>query len=77
MTYDFKAWLDVQPDDKTYNFMDCTGKCAMGQYMKSRGEAWDVRRYRALVAENFPGGSVLPLSQSKTFGELKKALETA
>ena len=75
MTYDFKQWLNVQPDDKTYNFMNCTGQCAMGQYMASRGEAWDMRRYADLVIENFPHGNVLPLSQSRTFGELKKAME--
>ena len=77
MTYDFKQWLNVQPDDKAYNFMDCTGKCAMGQYMASRGEKWDMEVYADHVAREFP--SVLEgqaLSQSGTFGELKRKLET-
>ena len=74
MTYDFRAWLNTQPDDKTYNFMDCTGKCAMGQYMASRGEAWDMKRYADLVTQEF-NNEISPLSQSKTFGELKKAME--
>ena len=79
MTYDFKAWLQIQPDDKEYNFMDCTGKCAVGQYMKHRGESWDMVVYQKHIFDiggSDPGGFAIGLKDSKTFGELKRALET-
>jgi hypothetical protein len=72
MAYDFRAWLNVQPDDKEYDFMNCTGNCAMGQYMKSIGEKWDMVRYNEHVNKEFR--DIRPLSGSKTFGELKKAM---
>jgi len=75
MTYNFRAWLEVQPDDKEYDYMNCQGNCAMGQYMQSIGEKWDMPRYNEHVLEEF-GFNTNALAQSKTFGELKsKVLE--
>ena len=77
MGYDFRAWLNVQPDDKQYSFHDCTGNCAMGQYMTSRGEKWHFEVYNDHIkAVGEPQKVVRALSGSKTFGELKRAMET-
>ena len=77
MGYDFRAWLNVQPDDKEYKFHDCTGNCAMGQYMASRGEKWDFQVYNDHIAKAGEASKVVnALSSSKTFGELKRAMET-
>ncbi len=77
MTYDFKAWLRVQPNDKPYDYQDCTGECAMGQWMTSIGEDWSLSRYNRHVYREF-GEDITPLQHSKTFGELKaKVLEPA
>lgn len=73
MAYDFRAWLQVQPDDKRYDYMDCSGNCAVGQYMRSIGERWDFSRYQGHVQKIF-GFRILPLSRSKTFGELKQRM---
>ncbi len=74
MAYDFRAWLKTMPDDREYNFSDCTGNCAMGQYMASIGEAWDIVRYNEHVNRELKGTPV-QLSRNKTFGALKKDLE--
>lgn len=78
MTYDFRAWLNTKPNDEKYEFMDCTGKCAMGQYMKDvLDESWSINRYNDHVRSIFKGDPT-PLSKSTTFGELKaKVLELA
>lgn len=70
MTYNFRAWLNTKPDDEPYNFMDCTGHCAMGQYMTHLGEKWDIDRYNDHV--NTEITEIGALAESKTFGELKK-----
>ncbi len=75
MAYDFRAWLKTKPDDEKYNFSDCTGNCAMGQYMAARGMVWDISHYNALVASEL--GNANALAYSETFGELKaKVLES-
>lgn len=72
MAYDFRAWLNVQPDDKEYSFMDCTGNCAVGQWMRHNGETWRLNMYNQhILTQSLP---VPALAKSKTFGELKKAL---
>lgn len=72
MAYDFRAWLNVQPDDKKYEFMDCTGNCAVGQWMKFIEQAWTLDKYNQHVLTQ--SLSVPALAKSKTFGELKKAM---
>ena len=76
MGYDFRAWLNVQPDDKQYSFDDCTGKCAVGQYMAFRGEQWHFEVYNDHIAKiGKPHEVTDALASSKTFGELKRAME--
>ena len=77
MAYDFKAWLNLQPDNKEYCFQDAVGNCAVGQYMKSLGEQWNISAYQDHLADigHNTVSVVQALSRSQTFGELKKALE--
>ncbi len=75
-SFDFKAWLKTMPDNRTYNFNDCTGNCAMGQYMTHLGETWDISTYNKHIREDL-GGSALALSSNYSFGGLKKVLEVA
>ena len=74
MAYDFRSWLNIQPNDKEYKFHDCLGNCAVGQYMKSRGEKWDFAVYNdhiEAIAPGKAGETVFKLAGSHTFGELK------
>ncbi len=64
------------PDDKFYNFSDCTGNCAMGQYMTSIGEKWDIARYDEHIRREFNGMPGV-LANNLTFGGIKRALENA
>ena len=76
MAYDFRQWLNVQPPDKEYSFHDCTGLCAVGQYMASRGESFHFEVYNDHIAKiGKPHEVVGALASSKTFGELKRKLE--
>lgn len=79
MAYDFRSWLKDQPDDIWYNFSDCLGNCAVGQYMRAIGEKWDMYRYTEHMIrefESYPESKdFAALTQSKTFGELKRRLE--
>ena len=76
MSYNFREWLNVQPANKEYSFHDCTGKCAVGQYMASRGEKWHFEVYNDHIAKvGKPHEVVGALASSKTFGELKAKLE--
>src|ERR1700676_290479 len=34
------AWLEKQPEDKTYNYMNCDGECLFGQYITTCGFDW-------------------------------------
>ena len=36
----FIAWLQRQPPEAAYNFMDCSGNCLIGQYLGSLGIGW-------------------------------------
>ncbi len=72
--YDFRAWLKTMPSEKSYDFDNCDGKCAMGQYMEYLGEAWDLDKYRKHINEEL-GGNARHLAYSDTFGELRLALE--
>ena len=76
MTYNFREWLNVQPVNKEYSFHDCTGLCAVGQYMTSRGEPWHFEVYNDHIAKIGKSHEVVgALASSKTFGELKAKLE--
>ncbi len=74
MAYDFRAWLKTMPDDKEYTFNDCTGNCAMGQYMTSIGERWSIEDYNRHIRDDL-NNSAHALSENHTFGGIKKALE--
>lgn len=47
--YDFAAWLETKNPDEKYNFSDGCGSCLMGQYMASKGVAWDFGHYASYV----------------------------
>lgn len=32
------AWLETQPPETEYNFMDCNGGCLIGQYLLANGQ---------------------------------------
>lgn len=34
------AWLEKQPANMTYEYMNCAGMCLLGQYMTSIGVDW-------------------------------------
>ncbi len=72
--FDFRAWLNTMPDDKEYNFNDCTGNCAMGQYMTYLGEKWNIEKYNDHIRNDL-NGSALALSSQNTFGGIKRVLE--
>lgn len=73
--FDFNAWLDVKPDDETYNYINCTGNCAVGQFMKEKlGEEWNMNRYAKLASEICGTTNHAALADSRTFGELKARL---
>jgi len=36
------AWLETKPADETYNWHDCRGECAYGQYMAAHGIPWAI-----------------------------------
>lgn len=36
----FADWAEKQPPDEAYRFNDCTGECAIGQYMAAHGIGW-------------------------------------
>ncbi len=71
--FDFRSWLKTMPDNQSYNFNDCTGNCAMGQYMTYLGEPWSIETYNRHIKEDLDG-SALALSASSNFGEIKRAL---
>ena len=75
----FTKFTGEQPADKHYQFMDCQGNCAVGQWMKSTGQKWDMDIYRDLVREMFgpEPDAHSSLVSSETFGELHKALVDA
>ncbi len=73
MAYDFKAWLKTMPDDGYYNFNECTGNCAMGQFMTYLGEPWSLEKYNEHITKDLGGDRAL--SANNTFGGLKKMLE--
>jgi len=72
------AWLEKQPQNMTYNFSNCQGRCLLGRYMASIGMEWSMYHYERLAHRFcphvphgfFPIGSDLP----HTFGA---ALERA
>lgn len=35
------AWLETQPPETPYEFMNCKGQCLIGQYMTSIGIVWN------------------------------------
>jgi hypothetical protein len=79
--YDFKAWLETKDADETYDFMDCCGNCLMGQYMRSKGERWEMGRYVEYVRDVLGKSSIVLQSEPQTFGgalgRLNKVLEEA
>jgi hypothetical protein len=79
--YDFKAWLETKNPNEEYNFGDCHGDCAYGQYMAARGHTWHIQRYVEGVNETLGGDQEVLNSQPQTFGALlwrvKKVLEAA
>lgn len=34
------AWLETMPAARTYNYMNCDGRCLYGQYMRAHGIKW-------------------------------------
>lgn len=47
------AWLEKQPANKTYPFMDCFGGCLFAKYLASHGHKWQAGDY-AMVTEFLP-----------------------
>lgn len=37
----FIAWLEKQPADQKYDYLDCFGACLYAQYMQSVGVSWE------------------------------------
>jgi hypothetical protein len=35
------AWLETQPQEKSYNWHDCSGRCLIGQWVRSLGAIGD------------------------------------
>ena len=57
----FIAWLETKAAGETYNWHDCGGECAYGQYMAAHGIPWsvaavdhDFRRVVYGIAHQFP-----------------------
>ncbi len=68
-------WLEQQPPEKEYDFFDCKGNCAIGQYMKFIGIPWkrDYTYERICVATD--DGGYLAYKGKHTFGAmLERAL---
>lgn len=73
----FAEFASRKPADEHYNFMNCTGGCAIGQWMASTGQKWDMDIYQDLIREMFgerpEEHSVLV--QSDNWGALSKGLK--
>jgi hypothetical protein len=48
---DFIGWLGTQNPDKSYNFDNNQGDCAMGRYMSARGLPWGRGLYGPTCAK--------------------------
>lgn len=77
---EFTAFAGTKPANEKYNYMDCNGGCAVGQWMRATGVAWDINVYSALVQEMLGPHSEYravsaPLSQSETWGDLHDNLK--
>ena len=72
----FIAWLRTKNPNEQYKFMNCTGQCALGQYMASIGISWAEQAYKDTQQAVFAstGGSCPALATSDTFGELLNKL---
>jgi hypothetical protein len=73
----FAKFAATKPADERYQFMDCTGKCAVGQWMKATGTKWDMEMYQNLVREMFHAepGKHAALTGSETWGQLSLGLK--
>ena len=41
----FIGWLETKNPHETYNYMDCSGGCLIGQYMTATGVGWSHGEY--------------------------------
>lgn len=69
------SWLETQPKDKKYDFMNCEGACLYGQYMASVGVPWKQAGacsvyYAGDKHKSFREGVVYPIAGegTETFG---------
>ena len=76
----FKAWVDQQDPDASYNYMD-NFNCAFAQFLKSMGETEvnvdGFRYYTSLGCRDIPHGAqqALYMAYPRTFGALSKQME--
>lgn len=74
----FIAWLEMQPADRTYHFIE-PDRCALGQYFQERCGTWENSSLATTADPNSPLGRLyevaIPMpSNDKTFGgALKRA----
>jgi hypothetical protein len=64
----FVAWLENQPPEKTYNWLDCRGACLISQYMTANGIEWydeGLLLYSSHVPEEF---KTVAVRHPRTFG---------
>lgn len=72
--YDFAAWLETKDPATEYHFSDSCGHCLMGQFMASKGEAWDFDLYNYKVQEVLSGCHSVLSEQPQTFGDARQRL---
>jgi hypothetical protein len=62
------TWLETQPREQTYNFLDECGECLMGQYMAAIGVPWSLATYCKVVTSDVSRWHKILADGSWTYG---------
>jgi hypothetical protein len=71
----FVTWLKTKDPSETYDWGDCSGGCAVGQYLQYCGISWSNRPRGLYFSLAFPGNDRSVVLLAKTFGEVLKNVE--
>jgi hypothetical protein len=70
----FIAWLETKNPNKRYDWDNRAGNCAVGQYLRYCGIAWDSRPPMMYMDLACPGMTSFVLGNPRTFGAVLKRI---
>ena len=72
---DFIAWLRTKEPTQEYDFWNCAGECAVGQYMAAKRIPWSINAYADAISDLDLWGAGAALCEGEqTFGALTQRM---